>query len=143
MISSASLVGSGQTYIVRPAGWIHANAGSFTVATFPSEVKIVNGRNGRSSSFILIFSTMPRTGLSFNRYPHRPRRPRDDPAGGVFVEGVEVLAFLLGELLALGHRDLADLVLVGLATALLGLDEVLQQHAGRRTLDFKRERAVF
>src|SRR5437867_1757935 len=69
---------------------------------------------------------------SFDRNPHRPRRPCNDASRVVFVEGVEVFDLFLRDRLALGHRDLADLVLVRFAAALLGLDGVLQQDAGGR-----------
>src|SRR5207249_1991015 len=82
-------------------------------------------------------------GLSaFNRDPHRPRRSRDDLGGGVFVEGVEVFALLLGDRFALGHADFADLVLVRLAAAFLGLHRVLQKHARRWGFYFEAEGAV-
>jgi hypothetical protein len=48
--------------------------------------------------------------------------PAMTPGGLVFVEGVHVLDLDLGHLTALGHGDLADLVLVRLAGALLRLD---------------------
>src|SRR5439155_7219137 len=101
----------------------------------PSVNTIRKGRNGdacRNSSYCRSFSMRQwyPPGLSaFNRNPHRPRRSRDDLGGGVFVEGVEVFALLLGDRFALGHADFADLVLVRLAAAFLGLHRVLQKHA--------------
>ena len=60
----------------------------------------------------------------------------------VFVEGVQVLDLLLRDGLALRHRHFADLILVRLAGALLGLDGVLEQDAGGRGFQFDVERAV-
>src|SRR3954467_5830585 len=119
------------------------NSGDFTGTTSPSAKWMLNGENGPLSTRAFSRWTVigwPR--LAFHGNPHAPRRPRDDPGGVVVVEGVQVLALFLGDGLALLHRQLADLGLVRLAAALLGLDGVLQQDAGRRTLELKFERAV-
>src|SRR5512133_1703842 len=79
---------------------------------------------------------------TFDGNSHRPRRSRDNPGGVIFVKRVEVFALLLCDGLALRHRDFADLVLIRLAAALLGLDQILEHDAGRRGLDFKAEGSV-
>src|SRR5436305_14274970 len=114
------------TQIVLDAGGCHANSRLGTNSDRPSDVMMRNRlkRSASSSSSNWWISIS-----SLNVNPHRPRRSRDDAGGVVFVEGVQILALLLGDGLALGHRDLPDLVLVRLAAALLGLDRVLAQDA--------------
>src|SRR5688500_16807210 len=60
----------------------------------------------------------------------------------IFIKGVEVFPLLLRDGFALRHGDLAYLGLVWLARALLGLDRILKQHAGRRALKLNVERAI-
>src|SRR5207253_402738 len=74
---------------------------------------------------------------------HRAGGAGDRAGGLLHVEGVHVRELLLGDLLAVGHRELlADLVLVRLARALLGAGGLGQQDAGRAALDLERERSV-
>src|SRR5262249_9802547 len=80
--------------------------------------------------------------LPFDRNHRTPRGSREDFRRGVEVEGGHVLHLLFGDLAALGHGDLADLVLVWLTAALFGLDRFLEQHAGWWALDFEVEGAV-
>src|SRR5688572_5765239 len=92
---------------------------------------------------ILILSTIPVIGsLSLNRYSHRSRRPRNDFSPVLDIKRVEVLDLGLGDLAALLHRHLADLVLVRLPTALFALCGGLEQFGRGWALELDVEGAV-
>src|SRR5580765_6897398 len=81
--------------------------------------------------------------LAFYGYSHASRRSRKHLGGGIEIEGVQILNFFLRKLLALGHGQLANFVLVGFSAAFFGLHGILENDAGRRAFDFEAEGAVF
>src|SRR5438445_12812436 len=78
---------------------------------------------------------------SFNVESHVARRALDGLDGRFEVRRVEVLEFELRDLLDLGARDRADLLLVRLARTLRDAGGLLQEVGCRVRLRLERERA--